>query len=157
MPDIAPQRRARRIAMSAAERDTFLHLQRTVRVASIGPDGAPHVTPLWFVWDGEHMWLNSLTRSQRWANLARNPRVAVVVDAGDGYAELHGVELSGHVEPVGEQPRTGEPNPALDAVERLFSDKYFDGIPFAHDGRHAWLRITPEREYTWDFRKLGDL
>ena len=154
MPDIAPQRRARRIAMSAAERDAFLRRQRTVRVASLGPEGGPHVTPLWFVWDGEHLWLNSITRSQRWANLRRDPRVAVVVDAGDGYFELHGVELSGTAEPVGEQPRTGAPNPELERVEKAFADKYLNGNPFVHDGKHAWVRITPEREYTWDFRKL---
>lgn len=154
MAEIAPQRRARRIAMSAAERDAFLREQRTVRIASVGSGGVPHVTPLWFVWDGEHMWLSSLTRSQRWANLVRNPRVAAVVDAGHGYFELHGVELTGAAEPFGEQPRNGEPNPTLEAVERQFSEKYLDGHPFVHDGKHAWLRITPEREYTWDFRKL---
>jgi PPOX class probable F420-dependent enzyme len=154
MPEIAPQRRARRIAMSAEERDAFLRTQRTVRVASVGADGTPHVTPLWFVWDGEHLWLSSLTRSQRHANLLRDPRVAIVVDAGDGYAELHGVELSGRAEPVGESPRTAAPNPELEPVEREFAAKYLAGGPFVHDGKHSWLRVTPDREYTWDFRKL---
>ena len=154
MPDITPQRRARRIAMSAEERDAFLREQRTCRVASLGAGGAPHVTPLWYVWDGEYLWLSSTTRSQRHANLLRDPRVAVVVDSGDGYFELHGVELSGRVEPVGEQPRTGEPNAELEAVERLFAERYLDGSPYVHDKKHAWLRVTPEREYSWDFRKL---
>ena len=140
--------------MSAAERDAFLRRQRVVRLASVGPDGAPHVTPVWFVWDGEHLWVNSIVRAQRHANLLRNPRVAVVVDAGDGYMELHGVELSGVAEPVGESPRRGEPDPTLEAVEAQFAAKYFDGAPYVHDGKHAWLRITPQREYTWDFRKL---
>ena len=76
--------------MSAEERDAFLREQRVVRVASAGPDGAPHVTPLWFVWDGEHLWLNSIVRAQRHANLLRDPRVALVVDAGDDYFELRG-------------------------------------------------------------------
>lgn len=140
--------------MTAEERDAFLREQRTVRVASVGGDGAPHVTPLWFVWDGEHMWINSITRSQRHANLLRNPRVAVVVDAGDGYADLRGVELGGSVDAVGESPRVGEPNAELEAVERQFARKYLDGGDFVHDGKHAWLRITPQRQYTWDFRKL---
>jgi hypothetical protein len=24
-----------------------------------------------------------------------------------------------------------------------------------HDGRHAWLRVTPAKIASWDFRKLG--
>jgi len=141
--------------MSAEERDAFLREQRVVRVASAGPDGAPHVTPLWFVWDGEHLWLNSIVRAQRHANLLRDPRVALVVDAGDGYLELRGIELGGVVEQVGESPRTGAPDAALEAVEAQFAAKYLgEGAAFAHDGKHAWLRITPQREYSWDFRKL---
>jgi PPOX class probable F420-dependent enzyme len=154
MPDIAPQRRARRIAMTAEERDAFLREQRTCRIASIGGDGAPHVTPTWFVWDGEHIWINSIVRAQRHANLLRDPRVAVVVDAGDEYFELRGVEFSGRVDAVGESPRTGEPNPELEPVEHGFAAKYLQGSPFYHDGKHAWLKVTPVGQYTWDFRKL---
>lgn len=154
MPEIAPQRRARRIAMSNAERDAFLREQRTCRVASVGGDGAPHVTPTWFVWDGEHVWISSIVRAQRHVNLLRTAHVALVVDAGDSYFELRGVELSGTAEVIGESPRTGEPNPILEDVEAEFAAKYNPGAPFAHDGRHAWLRVTPQREYTWDFRKL---
>ncbi|HEU5085582.1 MAG TPA: pyridoxamine 5'-phosphate oxidase family protein, partial [Acidimicrobiales bacterium] len=77
------QRRGRRIAMSPEELDEFLRTEHTCRVASVGADGAPHVAPLWFVWDGEALWLNSLVRSQRWTDLQRDPRVSVVVDAGE--------------------------------------------------------------------------
>jgi nitroimidazol reductase NimA-like FMN-containing flavoprotein (pyridoxamine 5'-phosphate oxidase superfamily) len=85
------QRRGRAIAMNAGEMDAFLREQRTCRVATLGPDG-PHVSPVWFVWDADALWIYSLTRSQRWADVHRDPRVAVVVDAGEKYAELHGVE-----------------------------------------------------------------
>lgn len=148
------QRRGRRIAMSPAEVDAFLREERTCRVGSIGPDGAPHVSPLWFAWDGAALWLHSLTRAQRWADLARDPRVTVVVDAGVEYQELRGVELSGRAEVVGEVPWTGAPDPALDEPARLFGEKYAGGT-FPSDGRHAWLRIVPEKLVSWDFRKSG--
>jgi Pyridoxamine 5'-phosphate oxidase len=155
MPEIAHQRRARRIAMSDAERDAFLREQRVCRVASVDANGEPHVTPLWFVWDGSHLWLNSIVRAQRHVNLLRRPRVAVVVDSGHNYQELHGVELHGGVEAVGDQPRTGTPDATLQPVEQLYADKYIGpGAPFFHDGKHGWLRIDPDRQYTWDFRKL---
>jgi hypothetical protein len=150
------QRRGRRIAMSAEEVDAFLAEQRTCRVGVVTTDGTPHVSALWFWWDGAALWLYSLTRSKRWQSLRSNPAVSVIVDAGHGYLELHGVELLGQVEVVGEVPRTGEPNAELVAPERAFSAKYFDG-GFVHDGRHAWLRLRPRKMVSWDFRKLSAL
>jgi len=148
------QRRGNKIAMAPDEVDAFLAEQRTCRVASVAGDGAPHVTPLWFAWDGAALWLTSIVRSQRWADVQRDGRIAVVVDAGDDFMELRGVELRGAAEPVGEAPRTGEPVPELDGAEQLFADKYAGGQIF-HDGRHAWLKIVPDKIVSWDFRKLA--
>jgi len=139
--------------MTAADRDEFLASERTCRVASVGGDGAPHVTPLWFVWDQTCLWLTSVVQSQRWADLRRDNRVSIIVDAGRDFGELRGVEIRGVAEGVGEVPRTGEPVAELEAPERLFSDKYADG-QMRHDGRHAWLRITPQKIVSWDFRKM---
>ena len=147
------QRRGRRTAMAPEERETFLRGERTCRVASVGGDGSPHVTPLWFVWDGRSLWLTSIVRSQRWTDLQRDGRVSVIVDTGHDFMELRGVEIKGRAEVVGEVPRTGEPNAELEVPERLFADKYAGGRVH-HDGRHAWLRITPEKMVSWDFRKL---
>jgi hypothetical protein len=139
--------------MTDEERDAFLASARTCRVATVGGDGAPHVTPLWFAWDGESLWLTSLVKSQRWTDLERDERISVVVDAGTDYTELRGVEIRGKAVPVGEVPRIGEPAPELEGPERLFADKYTGGST-GHDGRHAWLRVVPEKITSWDFRKL---
>jgi hypothetical protein len=147
------QRRSRRIAMTPEERDGFLAEERTCRVATTSAAG-PHLTALWFVWDGEALWLTSIVKSQRWTDIERNPRVSVLVDTGEGFGELRGVELRGRAEAVGEIPRTGEPNEQLVEPERLFGDKYAGGS-FGHDGRHAWLRVVPEKITSWDFRKMG--
>lgn len=148
------QRRGGKIAMTEAERDEFLRTERTCRVATVGADGAPHVTPLWFVWDGAALWLTSIVRSQRWTDVQRDSRISVVVDAGVDFMELRGVEIQGRASPVGEVPRTGEPVPDLETSEQLFADKYAGGVVH-HDGRHAWLRIEPEKIVSWDFRKIA--
>jgi nitroimidazol reductase NimA-like FMN-containing flavoprotein (pyridoxamine 5'-phosphate oxidase superfamily) len=139
--------------MSPEEVDAFLCGEHTCRVATVGADGAPHVAPLWFVWDGAALWLHSLVRSQRWTDLIRNPRVAVVVDAGTDYAELRGVQLVGRAEVVGPVPRDDTPEAALAEPELLFARKYLGGEEFATDGRHGWVRIRPEKVTSWDFRK----
>jgi hypothetical protein len=108
----------------------------------------------------------SLTRSQRWADLHRDPRVAVVIDAGEKYDELRGVEIEGEAAAVGPVPRTGgealgSPGTSgtlgLARAERLMARKYRGSEEMVHDGRHAWLRITPRKIVSWDFRKLADL
>lgn len=153
----ATQRRGRRIMMTPEELDTFLAMERTCRVATVSADGAPHVSTLWFAWDGTSLWLYSITRSKRWADLRADPRVAVVVDTGEEYGELRGVELSGTVEFVGEVPRTGEPCPELAVPEKLFARKLFGMDEMPHDGRHGWIRLTPDAIASWDFRKLAGL
>ena len=104
------QRRGRVIAMSAGEVDAFLGKERTCRLATLGPDG-PHVSPVWFTWTGGALWIYSLTRSQRWADLQRDPRVAAVIDGGEHYAELHGVEIEGAAVVVGSRPAHGRRRP----------------------------------------------
>lgn len=150
------QKRGRRIAMTTAEVDDFLREERTCRLATTSADG-PHVSPLWFLWDGSGLWIQSITRSKRWANLSRDPRVAVVMDAGHDYFELRGVELSGTVEVVGEVPRTGGPDETLEPMERQFAKKYFGLDELPHDGKHAWHRLVPTKIVSWDFRKLANL
>ena len=140
--------------MTAAELDTFLGEERTCRMATAGHDGRLHNSPLWFVWDGSALWLNSIVKSQRWVNVQRNPEVSVVVDAGHGFGELRGAEFVGRVEQVGEVPRTSTPDPMLGPAEQLFGDKYGNGA-FRPDGRHAWLRLAPQTIVSWDFRKLS--
>ncbi|MGH3236760.1 MAG: pyridoxamine 5'-phosphate oxidase family protein [Streptosporangiaceae bacterium] len=155
----AGQRRGRVIAMSAGEMAAFLGEERTCRLATLGP-GGPHVSPVWFVWDAGALWVYSLTRSQRWADLQRDPRVAAVVDAGHHYTELRGVEIEGQAAVVGPVPRAGgedPPPPELAVPELLMAAKYHDGADFPHDGRHAWLRVTPKKITSWDFRKLATL
>jgi hypothetical protein len=152
--ELAPQRRGRRIALTPDELDAFLAGQRTCRVATVGPDG-PHATPLWFAWHGGCLWLYSLTRSQRWADLRRDPRIGVVIDDGEGYLELRGVEITGTVTPTGEIPRTAAgPAGELLGVEAQFAAKYQQTEAMVHDGRHGWLKVTPTKIVSWDFRKI---
>jgi hypothetical protein len=105
------------------------------------------------------MWLYSIVGSQRWTDLTRDDRVAALVDAGERYFELRGVEIRGVAVPVGEAPRgagDGAPLDLPDLVEpeRVFARKYFGGDEMIHDGRHGWLRVTAEKITSWDFRKM---
>src|ERR1700722_2299790 len=114
------QRRGRKIAMTTEELDAFLAGARTCRLATSSPQG-PHLTALWFGWDGTALWIYSIVRSQRWTDLQRDGRVAVLVDAGEEYRELRGAELRGTDEFVGAVPWTGAPDQELAEPERLLA------------------------------------
>lgn len=159
MTNLAAQRRSTKIAMSPTERDAYLSEQRVCRVATVGADGQAHVVPLWFAWDGEYVWLTSLTRSQRYVDLLRDNRISIVVDDGEGYHELRGVQLTGRAEPIGESPvPAGEDHaPEVARAAAMFGDKYFSGANYANDGWHAWLRVTPTKIVSWDFTKNSAL
>ena len=149
------QRRGRRIAMTPEERDAFLESEQVCRMATIGADGRPHTTALWFLWDGVAIWINSVVKSQRFTDVTRDPRVSIIVDGGDSFGELRGVTIEGRVETVGEVPRTGEPHDTLATPELGFARKYMGRDEFVYDGGHAWLRVMPEKLTSWDFRKYG--
>lgn len=133
--------------MDASELDSFLREQRTCRMATVDAQARPHVTALWFAWDGEWMWINSVTRSKRWTDFSERPRVSALVDAGETYGDLKGAELLGDIEIVGDGVDTSHVTP-------LFSEKYMNGSAYAQDKYHAWVRLKPVKVVSWDFTKL---
>jgi PPOX class probable F420-dependent enzyme len=71
-------------------RGFLLHGTRTAKVATVLPDGTPHVAPVWFVLDGEQVVFTTEADSVKGRNLRRDPRVALVVDdENPPYAFVH--------------------------------------------------------------------
>lgn len=137
--------------MSVEELEEFLASQVACRVATINAAG-PHITGMAFVWDGQHIWVNSNVHTQRLVDIGRDPRVAVhVEEVGNPVWFSRFVEMRGEAQVVGEVPRVGQPHPELEAVETQYAAKYGDAVlPMIHEGDgplggHAWLRITPTK------------
>ncbi len=81
------------IVMSEAEIADFVNSSRTGTLATIGPDGQPHLTAMWYaVIDGE-IWLETKAKSQKAVNLRRDPRVSFLLEDGDTYDTLRGVSF----------------------------------------------------------------
>lgn len=68
------------VAMTEDETNDFLSGRWVARMATIGRDGYPAVTPLWYLWDGKCLYFNIAKSRQSLKNLARNPKVSVVID-----------------------------------------------------------------------------
>jgi predicted pyridoxine 5'-phosphate oxidase superfamily flavin-nucleotide-binding protein len=57
--------------------ERFLETEPVIWLSSIRPDGAPHLVPTWFAWDGEAIIIRSKAHAKKVRNLALDP-------AGDG-------------------------------------------------------------------------
>jgi PPOX class probable F420-dependent enzyme len=68
-------------SMSEAEARAFLRDgARTAKLATVRPDGHPHVVPIWFVLHGDEIVMTTGNRSTKARNLRVEPRVALSVD-----------------------------------------------------------------------------
>src|SRR5215216_7626724 len=53
---------------------------RTAALATVRPDGRPHVAPVWFTLDGDDLLFNTGENTVKGANLQRDGRLALMVD-----------------------------------------------------------------------------
>jgi PPOX class probable F420-dependent enzyme len=144
------------IKMTDAEVAAFLEEQRTMSVATIGRDGRPHVVAMWYaiIEGAPCFW--TFAKSQKAVNLRRDPRLTCMVEAGDVYSELRGVELIAHAEMTEDEDevlrfgvaqweryqgvKVGEAT--LPAVKKMAA-------------KRVVVRIVVDRVVSWDHRKLG--
>jgi Pyridoxamine 5'-phosphate oxidase len=59
-------------------------------VASVRPEGRPHVTPIWGVWVDEAFWMEGGSRTRRFINLQQNPAAVVTVERGNDAVIVEG-------------------------------------------------------------------
>ncbi|MBZ6474904.1 PPOX class F420-dependent oxidoreductase [Streptomyces griseocarneus] len=67
--------------MSKEEWREFLSADgRTGKLATVRPDGSPHIAPIWFVLDGDDLVFNTGKKTVKGRNLAQDGRIALCVD-----------------------------------------------------------------------------
>jgi PPOX class probable F420-dependent enzyme len=94
-----PSRRGQ-IQMSDEEIVAFLAEGKTMNLATIGPNGRPHLVALWYVPDGNVLETWTFAKAQKTANLRRLPQATILVETGDSYEKLRGVSMECDVELV---------------------------------------------------------
>ena len=145
------------IRMTPEEADAYLRRRHTMNVASIGLGGQPHLVAMWygFFSDGSPgFW--TFGKSQKIVNLRRDPRITCLVETGDQYEELRGVELVGRAELLDDEPSLRDVGKSV--VERYFdfsSDEELDAIIVATMAKRVAVKIHVEKTVSWDHTKLG--
>jgi PPOX class probable F420-dependent enzyme len=152
---MANQRAA--IAMAPDQVEAFLRAGRTAVLVTLDAGGMPEPVGMWYVVDDAGtVWMRTYAASQKVINLAHDPRAALLVEEGDSYGELRGVQLRGRVELSAD----------VDRICEVFSGLMvkYQGMDPAHaaaarEGYRATapkqraLRFVVERVVSWDHRK----
>ena len=143
------------IVMSPDEIDALLDERKTLTVATIGPDGQPHLVAMWFCRIDGEVWFETKAKSQKAVNLRRDPRVSVLVETGEKYEELRGVCIEGRAEV------TDDPDKLWRVGVGIF-ERYYE--PYTEQMRplvevmlnkRVGVRVIAERTRSWDHSKLG--
>lgn len=143
------------IKMTEEEVDAYLHETHTMNVASIGPDGRVHLVAMWYgLLDGKPAFW-TYGRSQKILNLQRNPSITCLVESGDRYEELKGVELVGTATIVDNREQ-------IYAIGASVMDRHagpyteqMRPILEATGAKRLGVVIEVEKVVSWDHSKLG--
>ena len=144
------------VKMTDEELTDFLVANMKVQVATIGPDGTPHLSTLFYVVDNGNLAFWTYGRSQKIVNLRRDPRITCLVEDGEDYFELRGATITGKarlIEDYDEILALGSR-----VAKRMAGDvdlgEFGDQIVAKQATKRVAVIVEPDRIATWDHRKM---
>ena len=143
------------IRMTPQEVDEFLLGRHTMSLATINHDATVHLVAMWYGFLEGCVAIETKTKSQKVRNLRRDPRMTCMVEEGDRYEELRGVELVGTAEIVEEPERMWEMG--VNLFERYQGTYTEEMRPFVEAMLHkrVVVKLHVDRVVSWDHRKLA--
>jgi PPOX class probable F420-dependent enzyme len=145
--------RRQQIQLTPDEQAAFFRERKKAALATIDKDGYPHVVAMnYFARDGA-FYMTSYGKAQKVLNVRRNPRVALMVEAGDEYSELRGVMIRGRCEILEGEAAVRAAFEGR-AVAQANPASVNPGAG-ASAPKRVVLKIVPEKVVSWDHRKLG--
>lgn len=140
--------------MTPAEIAILLAESRKLQLATINPDGTPHLVTMFYALLGGQIAFWTYRSSQKACNLARDPRVTCLVEKGEDYFELRGVQLNGVVRTVTDPAEVAAIGGRIAAsLPDLPGDALADYVAQAARKRVGFI-VEPTRLASWDHRKL---
>ncbi|HEY6319707.1 MAG TPA: pyridoxamine 5'-phosphate oxidase family protein [Acidimicrobiia bacterium] len=144
------------IRMNADEIDALLQSEQTMQCATMNHDGTIHLVAMWYGFLEGAPALETKAKSQKVKNLRRNDQMSCLVETGDAYDQLRGVELVGHGEIVEDPDRMLALG--ISIFERTQGVAYKDEfLPAVQQmlNKRVVVKIHVDKYVSWDHRKLG--
>ena len=152
-----------RVTMTADEANALLAGSRKLQLATLNPDGTPHLVTMFYVMQDGQIAFWTYRASQKARNLARDPRVTCLVETGEDYFELRGVQVVGTVRCVEDTDGVLEIGRGIAAAMAggragTAATGGPDGVVEEYVQQAARKRVgylvQPTRIISWDHRKL---
>jgi PPOX class probable F420-dependent enzyme len=140
--------------MSTDEVTALLAGSRKVQLATIGQDGMPHLVTMYYVLMEGQITFWTYRSSQKARNLARDPRVTCLVETGEQYFDLRGVQVQGvarciedpaQVREIGRRIAAGLADAPGASLEEYVEHAARKRVGYA---------VEPHRITSWDHGKL---
>ena len=87
------------------KRDEFLKIQKILRLSTIDKSNFPHITPVWYIFNDEKIYIGTNTKNQKIKNIERNNHVSFCVDVGVNSPDIYGVMGQGIANIILEIPK----------------------------------------------------
>jgi PPOX class probable F420-dependent enzyme len=144
-----------KVRMTDEEVEAFLVNAKTLVVSTLDKEGAPHLTALWFALQEGTILFETYGSSQKVVNLRRDPRVAVLCEAGESYDQLRGVSIQGRAEIVDDGTRLAElMTVVINRNTPGLEPTVLNGHVEAMIRKRVVVVVRPEKTISWDHRKL---
>ncbi len=131
--------------------ERFLETEPVIWLSSIRQDGAPHLVPTWFVWDGESILIRSKPHAKKVRNLAHDPRAMVALGDAEDDFDVGLLEARAVVTGVGDDGETPLPGSFLAKYRERIAALGITPAEFAAT-YSATIRLTPSRALGWHGR-----
>ncbi len=144
--------------MSKEEVHEFFQASKTMALATISSTGEPHLVAMWFCLIDDYVTFWTFAKSQKAVNLRRDPRATILIESGEEYANLKGVEITGECEIL------DDAETVLSIGRTLFS-RYMGQAQseevlntfLATAPKRVGFRLIPKTVVSWDHSKLGGI
>lgn len=145
------------ITMTDGEIQSYLEEQTVLNVASIGPTGHPHLVAMWFVVMDGKITFWTFGKSQKVVNLRRNDKITGLIESGDSYDQLRGLEIVGSARLIEDFDTVLSIGKAVGLKyngEGAISDA---ALPFleAQARKRIGIAIDVDNFVSWDHSKMG--
>jgi hypothetical protein len=110
----------------------------------------PHVVPVWYLWDGQSIWVHGYSGTRKFKDLAANPACSIVVDHATSGVDFWAVLFEGQAELITD-PTVVHPMAARIYARYIGIEGVQDPVPqsWIYDAESLLLKLTPSRTVTW--------